>query len=119
MEVKYDTMRGGWCSKEVGGSYGVGVWKCIRRGRDKFKLHVRFEVGDGSRVLFWRDVLCGELPLKILFPALLSIECAKEAWMEENMDIAHGVMHWNIMFIRHVHDWEMKAASRFFELLYS
>jgi hypothetical protein len=25
-------MRGGWCSKEVGGSFGVGVWKCIRRG---------------------------------------------------------------------------------------
>jgi hypothetical protein len=58
VEVKYDTMRGGWCSKEVGRSYGVGVWKCIRRGRDKFKPHVRFEVGDGSRVLFWHD-LCG------------------------------------------------------------
>jgi hypothetical protein len=32
VEVKYDIMRGGSCSKEVGGLYGVGVWKCIRRG---------------------------------------------------------------------------------------
>jgi hypothetical protein len=32
VEVKYNIMRGGWCSKEVGGFYGVGVWKCIRRG---------------------------------------------------------------------------------------
>jgi hypothetical protein len=30
-------MRGGWCSKEVGGPYGVGVWKCIRKGWGNFK----------------------------------------------------------------------------------
>ena len=81
------------------GSYGVGVWKCIRRGWDNFKQYVQFEVGDGSRVLFWHDVCCGELPLKILFPALFNIACTKEAWVEENMDIAHGVIHWNVMFI--------------------
>ena len=27
--AKYDIMRGGWCSKEVGGAHGVGVWKGI------------------------------------------------------------------------------------------
>jgi hypothetical protein len=35
------------------------------------------------------------------------------------MDIAHGVIHWNIMLIRPIHDWEMEVVSRFFELLYS
>ena len=119
MEVKYDTMRVGWCSKEVVGPYGVGVWKCIRRGWDNFKRHVQFELGDGSRVLFWHDVWCGELPLKILFPNLFNIACAEEAWVEENMDIAHGVIHWNVMFIRPVHDWEIEAVLQFFELLYS
>ena len=59
---------------------------------------MRFEVGDGSRVLFWHDAWCGELPLKIPFPALFSISCAKEAWVGENMDIAHGIIHWNVMF---------------------
>ena len=29
VEIEYDTMRGGWSSKEVRGPYGVGVWKCI------------------------------------------------------------------------------------------
>jgi hypothetical protein len=89
----------------VGGPYGVGVWKCIRRGWDNFKQYVQFEVGDGSRVLFWHDVWCGELPLKILFPALFNIACTKEAWVEENMDIAHSFIHWNVMFIRPVHNW--------------
>jgi len=37
-------VRGGWCSKEVGVSFGVGVWKCIRRGWDAFAGHVRYEV---------------------------------------------------------------------------
>ena len=80
---------------------------------------MRFEVRDGSRVLFWHDVWCGELPLKIFIPALFSIACAKKAWVEENMDIAHGVIHWNVIFIRTVHDWEMEVVSQFFELLYS
>jgi hypothetical protein len=30
VEVKYDIMRDGWCSKEVGGPYRVGVWKYIK-----------------------------------------------------------------------------------------
>ena len=34
---------------------------------------------DGCRVLFWHDVWRGELPLKILFLALFSIACTKEA----------------------------------------
>jgi hypothetical protein len=105
VEVKYDIMRGGWCSREVGGSYGVGVWECIRRGWDDFKQHVRYEVGNGSRILFWQDVRCGELLLKSEFPALFTIACAKEAWVEENMAIVNGVIHWNVMFIRPVHDW--------------
>jgi hypothetical protein len=97
----------------------VGVWKCIQRGWDNFKQHVRFEVGDGSRVLFWHDVRCGELLLKILFLALFSIACTKEAWVGENMDIAHGIIHWNVTFSRPVHDWEMEVISQLFKLLYS
>jgi len=30
--------------------------KFIRRGWDAFAAHVRYEVGDGSRILFWHDV---------------------------------------------------------------
>jgi len=29
IEVKYGSLRGGWCSAEVVGSYGVSVWKYI------------------------------------------------------------------------------------------
>lgn len=46
VNIKYNSMRGGWCSKVVGGPYGVGVWKCIRRTWDGFANHVRYEVRD-------------------------------------------------------------------------
>jgi hypothetical protein len=36
-----------------------------------------------------------------LFNDMLTLSKKKEAWMEENMDIAHGVIHLNIMFVRH------------------
>ena len=97
----------------------MGVWKSIRKGWDTFKQYVRFEVGNGSRVLFGQDVWCGELPLKIVFPALFTIACAKEARVEENMVIVNGAIHWNVLFLRPVHDWELEEVSRFFEVLYS
>ena len=45
------------------------------------------------------------------FPALFTISCAKEAWLEENMDIVNGAIHWNVLFIRPVHDWELEEVS--------
>ena len=32
VDNKYDSLGGGWSSKEVVGHYGVGMWKCIMRG---------------------------------------------------------------------------------------
>jgi hypothetical protein len=45
IEVKYVSMRGGWCSTEIAGTYGVSLWKHIRRGGDNFSNFVHFEVG--------------------------------------------------------------------------
>jgi hypothetical protein len=64
MSIKHG---GDWCSKEVGGPYGVGTRKCIRREWDGFANCVRYEEGDGSRVLFWHDVWCGKQPLTLSF----------------------------------------------------
>jgi hypothetical protein len=50
---------GVWCSNGVNGSYGVGLWKFIRRDWEEFSRCTRFEVGDGSKINFWHDVWCG------------------------------------------------------------
>jgi len=46
---------------------------------------VRYDVRDGSKVLFRHDVRCGEVPLKTIFPNLFLIASSKDAWVEESM----------------------------------
>jgi len=52
IEVKYVSVRGGWSLLPVTGSYGVSVWKFIRRGWDNVAKYLRFEVGEGSYIRF-------------------------------------------------------------------
>jgi hypothetical protein len=56
IDVKYGSVRGGWSSLPVMGSYGVSVWKFIRRWWDNVAKYLRFEVGDGSHIRFWHDL---------------------------------------------------------------
>jgi hypothetical protein len=73
--MKYGCDQGGWCSKPVLGTYGVSLWKSIWKDWDSFRRFINFEVGDGSKVIFWHDVWCGVTPLKEVFPDLFSITC--------------------------------------------
>jgi hypothetical protein len=119
IKEKYEEQDGGWVSKEVSGSFGVGLWKHIRRGWDLFAQNVRFEVGIGSKIRFWHDTWCGNQPLQQAFPSLFSIARYKEAWVKDNFIWRNGVVEWNVIFVRAIQDWEMDVISSFFELLYS
>ena len=54
IEVKYGYGWGGWCTRSVNGSYRVGLWKYISRGRPSFPRHILYDIGNGSRVKFWQ-----------------------------------------------------------------
>jgi hypothetical protein len=71
VETNYGSSWGGWCSRKLVGAYGVGIWKNIMRGWEKFSSHTRFEVGDGFKVaprgwLKWALVL-------VVFPSSLKV----------------------------------------------
>jgi hypothetical protein len=91
------------------GTFGVGVWKHIRRAWEKFSKFVRFEVGDGSKVSFWHDVWYGDSPLKISSPDLFSIAQRKNVWVVDNMQFREGIIQWNVNFTRPVQDWEVEV----------
>ncbi len=44
--------------------HGVGLWKNIRKGLEKFSTHTRFDEGDGSKASLWHDLWCGDKVLK-------------------------------------------------------
>jgi hypothetical protein len=68
-------------------SYGVGVWKHIRRGWECFSKFLKFEVGDGYHISFWHNTWCGDQLLKVSYLELYRIARNKEAWVSDNMQI--------------------------------
>jgi hypothetical protein len=119
IDAKFESLKGGWCSKEVSSSFGVGVWKHIRRGWEKFRNSVRFEVGNGSHISFWHDWWCGDRSLKQCFPTLFSIVRNKDVMVVDNLAVHNGVIQWNVLFTRQIQDWEMDMVLSFFDQLYS
>jgi hypothetical protein len=71
VDSKYGSLWGGWCSLELGGAFGVGLWKNIRKGWETFKGFTRLVVADGRRICFWHDLWCGDMVLKVAFTVYL------------------------------------------------
>ena len=69
----------GWCSKEVRGGYGVGLWKAIRRKWHVVSNRLSFVVGNGQRVRFWKDKWCEDSLFFVAFPTLFTIAMSKDA----------------------------------------
>jgi len=64
VDSKCGSLWGGWCFCEFAGTFGVGLWKYIRKGWETFSRFLKYEVGDGSRTSFWHDLWCGDTVLK-------------------------------------------------------
>ena len=80
---KYGEEQRGWCSKEVKGGYGVGLWKSLRKDWDVVRSRLFFVVGNGQRVKFWKDFWCENEPLCVSFPSLFALVVFKDAWVKD------------------------------------
>jgi len=119
VDSKYGSSWGGWCSLELAGAYGVGVWKNIRKGWDSFSSFTRVVVGDGTNINFWNDLWCRDTALKVAFPALFGIAHVKDASVANNLEFLSGSNQWNMSFKREAHNWEVNVFASFFQALHS
>ena len=110
---KYGEMEGGWCSKEVRGGYGIGLWKVIRKLWDLVFCRVSFSVRNGKRIKFWKDKCCGDEPLNISFPSLFALSNSKDAWVVDLWQHSNERGVWNPIFPRPLNDWEIDMMERF------
>ena len=83
IRVKCGEDQGGWCTKMVRARHGVGVWKELRKGWELGGGKMVFEVGNGSRVLFWKDERSGSMALCDAFPNLFVVVAHKDAVSKE------------------------------------
>ena len=79
IKLKYGIEEGGWFSAEPKGSFGVGLWKVIRREAQQLKQNCKLMLGDGGQIRFWEDKWCGEFPLCDQFPTLYAMAASKGA----------------------------------------
>jgi len=61
---------------------------------------MHFEVMDGSRVLFWHDVWCGDCPLKTQFFDLFRMARFMYATIQVVVSRNGDNCHWNLTFMR-------------------
>ncbi|KAG6723353.1 hypothetical protein I3842_03G204200 [Carya illinoinensis] len=99
-------MWGNWCTNEIKGVFGVGLWKSIRMGWGDFIRNTNFKVGTGSNISFWHDVCCGDLALKLAFPSLFRIAKCKGAAVADSFLFSNNMLNWDVEFTRDLQDWE-------------
>ena len=110
---KYREEKYGWQSCEVRGSFGVGLWKAIKRDWDVIGSNMVYSVGNGRRVRFWKDRWCGDFPLYTSFPFLFSISLSMKAWVEDVSNHSKGGV-WVPRFSKWLNDWEVFNVELFF-----
>ena len=99
--------------------YGVSLWRFIRSDWLNFSKLLRYDVGDGTRVKFWKHVWCGDCSLKEAFLELYSLSRARDSLVAEVMGWSGGQLHWNFLFRRSPQDWEEESFDRFMDIVYS
>ena len=78
---------------------------------------MRFQVGNGSRVLFWKDVWYGESALKSQYPNLYRMARFKEATMDQMFSRNGEHIHWDLSFVRRLNDWEEENVCNLLAIL--
>ena len=115
---KFDEDSGGWCSGNIIGGFGVGLWKEIRKEWPQLIQNTSLALGNGRRISFWNDVWCGEEALSLMFPNLFRLTAQKNARMADLWDWDSGDGGWNPIFLRSFNDWEMEDVDRLLQVLY-
>jgi hypothetical protein len=88
VDSKYGSTWGEWCSNEVHGLYGVGIWKNIKRGWEELSSHIGFEMGGDSKIQFWHALWCEDQALKTTFLDMFSIARFKDAIMADHLELS-------------------------------
>ena len=70
-------------------------------------------------MVFWDDMWCSDVPLRVPFPMLYRIAQRKDAILADVLGGQNGFIHWDIHFTHSIQDWQLESLHSFFALLYS
>ncbi|GFZ14619.1 hypothetical protein Acr_24g0008090 [Actinidia rufa] len=76
---KYGCERGDWRTKDIAQPHGTGLWKGIMKVWGDFYPQVKYQLGNGSRIRFWHDDWCYQMPLRARFLDLFALASDQDA----------------------------------------
>ncbi|GFZ18537.1 hypothetical protein Acr_27g0002760 [Actinidia rufa] len=82
-----------------------------------FYPHVAYQLGNGSKISFWYDNWCGQMPLRDRFPELFVLATYQNALVAESWFPSPEGGIWAPLFRRGAQDWEMEAFEDLLRLL--
>ena len=98
-------------------AYGVSLWRFIRKGWLNFFKLLQYDVGDGTRVKFWKHAWCGDCTLKEAFLDLFFLSRARDSSMTKVLCWTGGRIHWNFQFHHAPQDWEEDSFDWFMAIV--
>ncbi|WMV17749.1 hypothetical protein MTR67_011134 [Solanum verrucosum] len=87
--------------------------KSIRSLWDEFKQNTKIKVVDGAKTRFWKEDWHEAGNLETPFPDIHSLVLQQQNTIAE-LWTPHG---WNIIFRRHLNDWEIPRVTEFFSVI--
>ena len=101
MERKYNLPRLGWDVQDPPWNSSA-IWKGILSVKGLFMENIRYQIGSGERILFWKDRWVGERAFCVQFPYLFRCAQDKEAMVSSYMSTIGGHVVWGPTFRRNL-----------------
>eukprot|EP00268_Persea_americana_P001290 TRINITY_DN10388_c0_g2_i3.p1 TRINITY_DN10388_c0_g2~~TRINITY_DN10388_c0_g2_i3.p1 ORF type:complete len:137 (+),score=20.28 TRINITY_DN10388_c0_g2_i3:878-1288(+) len=103
LEKKYKLPRHGWDVQDPPWNSSA-IWKGILSVKGLFMENIRYQIGSGERILFWKDRWVGERAFCVQFPYLFRCAQDKEASVSSYMSTTGGQLIWCPTFRRNLKD---------------
>lgn len=84
---------------------------------EEYKEDIRFEMGSGERIRFWKDKGCRDHTLESVVPSLFNLARNKEAKVADYWVQMEGGGDWNVDLRRRLNDWEIIDMATLIKLI--
>lgn len=65
------------------GGFDVGLWKTIKRGWGNFNSRISLGLGNGRRVMLWKNKWFGNSTIRESFLSFYSMALKKDTWVAD------------------------------------